>query len=200
MADVTINYEGNAIATMSASGTKTLLTEGKYCTDDIEVVYVQPSGGGYSMDEICSVTLGAGNVIISPITGPVDITVSATRVWCLTETGITALTIRATGNISGYAVRERTASNCKNLADVLIFSAVTAGIATYAFQNCPALTRVRIVNTMTPISGNVFASCSNLTDIYVSWSSGAVANAPWGATNATIHYDTVFDSDGGIVS
>lgn len=46
MADVTINYEGNAIATMSASGTKTLLTEGKYCTDDIEVVYVSPGGGG----------------------------------------------------------------------------------------------------------------------------------------------------------
>lgn len=48
MADVTINYEGNAIATMSASGTKTLLTEGKYCTDDIEVVYVSPGGGGGS--------------------------------------------------------------------------------------------------------------------------------------------------------
>ena len=46
MADVTINYEGNAIATMSASGTKTLLTEGKYCTDDIVVVYVSPGGGG----------------------------------------------------------------------------------------------------------------------------------------------------------
>lgn len=49
MADVTINYEGNAIATMSASGTKTLLTEGKYCTDDIEVVYVSPGGGGGAM-------------------------------------------------------------------------------------------------------------------------------------------------------
>lgn len=49
MADVTINYEGSAIATMSASGTKTLLTEGKYCTDDIEVVYVSPGGGGGSM-------------------------------------------------------------------------------------------------------------------------------------------------------
>ena len=46
MADVTINYEGNAIATMSASGTKTLLTAGKYCDDDIEVVYVSPGGGG----------------------------------------------------------------------------------------------------------------------------------------------------------
>ena len=46
MSDVTINYKGNAIATMDASGTKTLLTEGKYCEDDIEVVYVSPGGGG----------------------------------------------------------------------------------------------------------------------------------------------------------
>ena len=45
MSDVTINYKGAAISTMDASGTKTLLTEGKYCEDDIEVVYVKPSGG-----------------------------------------------------------------------------------------------------------------------------------------------------------
>ena len=46
MSDITINYKGNAIATMDASGTKTLLTDGKYCEDDIDVVYVKPSGGG----------------------------------------------------------------------------------------------------------------------------------------------------------
>jgi len=46
MSDVTINYKGVSIATMDASGTKTLLTEGKYCEDDIEVVYVSPGGGG----------------------------------------------------------------------------------------------------------------------------------------------------------
>ena len=49
MSDITINYKGNAIATMDASGTKTLLTDGKYCEDDIEVVYVKPSGGGSSV-------------------------------------------------------------------------------------------------------------------------------------------------------
>ncbi len=45
MSDVTIHYKGSAIAAMDASGTKTLLTEGKYCEDDIEVTYVKPSGG-----------------------------------------------------------------------------------------------------------------------------------------------------------
>lgn len=45
MSDITINYKGDSIATMDASGTKTLLTEGKYCEDDIEIVYVKPSDG-----------------------------------------------------------------------------------------------------------------------------------------------------------
>lgn len=44
MAEVTINYKDAAIATMDASGTKTLQTQGKYCEDDIEVVYARPSG------------------------------------------------------------------------------------------------------------------------------------------------------------
>ena len=45
MADITVNYKGDAIAEISASGTKTLMTEGKYCEDDIELVYVKPGGG-----------------------------------------------------------------------------------------------------------------------------------------------------------
>lgn len=44
--DVTISYKSNVIATMSASGTKTLKTSGKYCEDDITVEYTKPSGGG----------------------------------------------------------------------------------------------------------------------------------------------------------
>lgn len=46
MADVTISYKGSDIATMSASGTKTLETAGTYCEDDIEITYVSPGGGG----------------------------------------------------------------------------------------------------------------------------------------------------------
>lgn len=45
MAEVEISYNGSTIATMNASGTKTLGTSGKYCEDDITVVYAQPSGG-----------------------------------------------------------------------------------------------------------------------------------------------------------
>lgn len=43
MPDVDIQYNGASIATMNASGTKTLLTKNLVCTDDIKVVY---NGGG----------------------------------------------------------------------------------------------------------------------------------------------------------
>ncbi len=42
--DIDITYKGSSIATMSASGTKTLETEGKYCEDDITVTYTKTAG------------------------------------------------------------------------------------------------------------------------------------------------------------
>ena len=43
MSEVNINYKGNKIAGMDASGAKTLLTSGKYCEGNITVEYTQPS-------------------------------------------------------------------------------------------------------------------------------------------------------------
>lgn len=43
MAEVEISYKGSNIATMNASGTKTLLTEAKYMEDDVTVTYTRPS-------------------------------------------------------------------------------------------------------------------------------------------------------------
>lgn len=58
-----------------------------------------------------------------------------------------------------------------------------------AFCNCKALTEVALPSTITSIANNAFSGCTNLLNIYVPWAEGAVANAPWGATNATIHYN-----------
>ena len=59
-----------------------------------------------------------------------------------------------------------------------------------AFAGCNNLERVIIPGDY-PITINeyAFASCPNLNDIYVSWDEGEVAGAPWGATNATVHYN-----------
>lgn len=53
---------------------------------------------------------------------------------------------------------------------------------------CTSLTRVDFLGTPTSIHSGAFLGCSNLTDIYVPWSEGEIAGAPWGATRATIHY------------
>ena len=68
MPDVTINYEGSAIASMSASGTKTLLTAGKYCDDDIEVVYVSP-GGSPVLQAKTGIVPGTSSITVTPDVG-----------------------------------------------------------------------------------------------------------------------------------
>lgn len=73
------------------------------------------------------------------------------------------------------------------LRTIDIPSGVT-NIGTEAFSSCTALTTVTFKGTPTSISNNAFNGCYNLRTINVPWASGAVANAPWGATNATIVY------------
>jgi hypothetical protein len=51
------------------------------------------------------------------------------------------------------------------------------------------LETVRFTSTVSSIPGGVFSGCPKLSTIYVPWSQGQVANAPWGASNATIIYD-----------
>ena len=57
-----------------------------------------------------------------------------------------------------------------------------------AFNRNPVLTTVTFQGTPTSIVSTAFGLCSKLTTINVPWAEGAVAGAPWGATNATIHY------------
>ncbi|MBR2582694.1 MAG: hypothetical protein IKO83_01645 [Oscillospiraceae bacterium] len=119
MSDITINYKGSAIATMDASGTKTLLTEGKYCEDDIEVVYVKPSGGGSSAvrgtftpaSDTTSVTLSAlagstlNHFLLKPVGKIANGAVSGKRTWFLAYQDFTedANWIRMASNASGSA-------------------------------------------------------------------------------------------------
>lgn len=59
-----------------------------------------------------------------------------------------------------------------------------------AFMGCTGITEV--VFQSKPNLGNaIFSNCTNLTDIYVPWAEGEVANENFGATNATIHYNYV---------
>ena len=74
----------------------------------------------------------------------------------------------------------------------LVIPANVTSIGDQAF--CNTFVKTVTFETATPssltINPTAFSYCGNLTDIYVPWAAGAVANAPWGATSATIHYNS----------
>lgn len=78
--------------------------------------------------------------------------------------------------------------NCHGLALTELPKNLTS-INSYAFGNCYNITTLTFKGTPQSISSTAFYSCDNLTTINVPWSEGEVANAPWGATNATINYN-----------
>ena len=86
------------------------------------------------------------------------------------------------------SINDSAFSNCSNLALTSLPAGITS-ISNYAFYNCTGLTTITFEGTPTTIASNVFYGCANLTTINVPWAEGAVANAPWGATNVTINYN-----------
>ena len=89
----------------------------------------------------------------------------------------------------GYTkVRDYAFYYCKNLALTSLPESLTS-IGNYAFYSCTSLTSITFKGTPSSIMSSAFNGCTNLTDIKVPWAEGAVANAPWGATNATITYN-----------
>jgi hypothetical protein len=79
-------------------------------------------------------------------------------------------------------------SGCNNLT----VDAIPANVKTIghrAFSNCYGLTSIVFKGKPESISSEAFYNCTNLTTINVPWAEGAVANASWGATNATINYN-----------
>lgn len=89
-------------------------------------------------------------------------------------------TVTNIGNSSFY--------QCSKLAEINIPVNLNI-LGTRAFYNCRGLTSVTFRNTPTSIANNSFGACTNLKTINVPWEYGAVENAPWGATSATINYN-----------
>ena len=57
----------------------------------------------------------------------------------------------------------------------------------------------KFLGTPTSLGTRMFYNASD-GDIYVPWSEGEVANAPWGATGATVHYNTIYDENWNVIS
>lgn len=86
------------------------------------------------------------------------------------------------------SIGESAFGKCTSLALTSLPSGLTS-ISGYAFEGCTGLTSITFEGTPTSISSTAFDRCTNLTSIKVPWAEGAVANAPWGATHATITYN-----------
>ena len=86
------------------------------------------------------------------------------------------------------AIHGNAFQNCSSLSITSLPSGLDL-IQNAAFQNCTNLTSIVFEGTPTSFESDVFLDCTNLTDIKVPWAEGAVAGAPWGATNATITYN-----------
>ena len=78
-------------------------------------------------------------------------------------------------------------AGCTSLALTSLPSGIT-NIGEGAFSGCTNLVSLTFEGTPERIWHDTFDGCNNLTTINVPWAEGAVASAPWGATNATINY------------
>ena len=85
--------------------------------------------------------------------------------------------------IGGYAFE-----NCGHVGISVIPSPVME-LDSMCLRGCSAMTTVRFLGKPNLITPSAFYLDRNVHDVYVPWSSGEVEDAPWGMTNATIHYD-----------
>ena len=120
----------------------------------------------------------------------------------LTElpSGITSIGIGAFDNCPNLSLTELPSgitsidvgafAGCTKLALTELPSGITS-IGADTFENCTGIHSLTFKGTPNTIDSTAFDGCTNLTTINVPWAEGAVENAPWGATNATINYNYV---------
>lgn len=111
---------------------------------------------------------------------------------------ITSIGILAFGSCTGlHSVKLPTAlttigngafNTCIALKEIDIPANVTK-VDVNAFAYCTQLAKAVFKGTPTSLHNTTFSGCDALTEIYVPWSEGEVAGAPWGATKATITYN-----------
>ena len=90
---------------------------------------------------------------------------------------------------SATEIDAQTFYGCTSLTNIQIPEGLRE-IKWQAFAYCTALETIRIPASVTTIQLGVFDECTALHDIYVGFAEGAVSGAPWGAPNATIHYNS----------
>ena len=168
-----------------------------------EQAKVQTGGGGAKEPYIEETYDANGNLIDANLVGYTFIRIAAfysCKNLALTSlpSGITSIgdsafsyctNLALTSLPSGLTVIGNYAFNsCTKLALTSLPSGITS-IGASTFENCTGLTSITFKGKPRSIHSTAFNGCTNLKTINVPWASGEVANAPWGATNATINYN-----------
>ena len=171
MSEYNVSVEGGASVR--------LLTEGRYCDRDIVVTATKDPSASADHEALIQLT--------TRIIEEFEIPKEATYIGASAFNGCAKLkTIKIHDGVT--AIRSYAFNTCRALE----LKEIPAGIATIeksAFVMCYAITGITFKGTPTAIDGAAFDRCTNLVTINVPWAEGEVANAPWGATNATINYN-----------
>ena len=143
---------------------------------------------GKTPDYHCNGMASLEKVILSPLTTELGQN-GFQRCYSLREINLENIT-----TFQGYCFQD-----CLQLAIPIVFNGglVKIGDLAFAFTSIPSITfQTPTTDTLPTIRSNAFNECDLLKDIYCPWAEGEVANAPWSATNATIHYNTQYDENG----
>jgi hypothetical protein len=89
---------------------------------------------------------------------------------------------------------QTTFNNLNNVNKIILPATVTTVNANAFNTPMRGLTDIVFLGKPTTINATMVAAgvAPNVADVYVPWAEGEVANAPWGATNATIHYNYTY--------
>lgn len=202
-ADISISYAGSQIATMNSSGTKTLLTSGKYCTDNIIIDYTKT---GITVTE----TLDShGGTIVSISGDPVTslqaktVTPTSQSQTISADSGYDAISevlvqgdsnlissniasgVSIFGVVGTFAGGENLKSFIEQHGTMTSFSnSEVSTIGTGAFAYCSSLTTVNFPSC-TSIGLSAFAYCSNLTTVSFPSCTRIGANAFYSCSSLT---------------
>lgn len=201
MADVEVSYKGSTIGSLSASGSLTLETEGKYCEADIGISYTSPGGG--------TLYYTSNGVAYMPYMDMPKLWLGKTEMYrdAVELVSVTCGDTRLLGGSAGNGANSMF-KGCTKLETVTMpyIQGAASSWVDNIFMDCTSLKTASFGSVGYPISQfnntsnstlkvfrndtqndltiTLFVDASVLADI----PSAVTQYAPWGATNATVVY------------